>query len=131
MIGEVREVQLKDIKGFIEANHYSRSINGVKCSKAYGLYVDNLLVGAVLYGPLSTTAWKKYAEDESEVVELRRLVCLDTCPRNTESWLISKTIKLLRKSTQYAIAVSYADPRHNHVGYIYQAANWNYVGSDS
>jgi hypothetical protein len=31
------------------------------------------LVGAALFGQLSTTAWKKFGSAESEVLELRRL----------------------------------------------------------
>ena len=82
----------------------------------------------MLFGPLSTTAWKRYGEKEGDVVELRRLVCLDRCPHNTESWLIAKCLKVLKRQTGYKVCVSYADPHHGHCGTIYQAANWNYEG---
>ena len=125
-------VNIKDIHPFIEKYHYSKSINGCKVSRCYALYNnDDEIVGAMLFGALSTTAWKKYAKSENDVVELRRLVCLDTCPRNTESWFISQAIKDLKKTTAYKICVSYADPYYGHVGYIYQASNWNYEGTTS
>ncbi len=121
-------VTVAAVRAFIEQHHYSKSINGCKVSMSFALYEGSEMVGAVLFGPLSTTAWKRYGEKEGDVVELRRLVCLDHCPRNTESWLIAKCLKVLKKQTVYKVCVSYADPHHGHCGTIYQAANWNYAG---
>jgi len=129
---KVLRVERDTIKTFIESNHYSGSINGCKVSHCFALLLDDgSLVGAVLFGSLSTTAWKKYAENEKEVIELRRLVCLDSCPKNTESWLIAKCLKAIKAEKAYKVCVSYADPRHGHCGYIYQASNWNYEGQTS
>jgi len=124
----VMPVAVSVVRPFIERNHYSGSINGCKVSMAFALYQEGELVGAVLFGPLSTTAWKRYGANEQDVVELRRLVCLDRCQKNTESWLISRCLKVLKKETAYKICVTYADPYHGHRGTIYQAANWNYEG---
>lgn len=125
---EVRVVQLIDIRKFIELNHYSRSVNGCKVSLCFGLYDGDELVGAALFGALSTTAWKRYGDREGDVVELRRLVCLDRCPRNTESWFIARCLKQLKRLTSYKVCISYADPYHGHYGVIYQASNWKYHG---
>ena len=124
----VLPVHVSVVRPFIEANHYSKSIKGCKVSMAFALYEGIELVGAALFGPLSTTAWKRYGKKESDVVELRRLVCLDRCPKNTESWLVAKCIRILKKQTAYKICVSYADPYYGHMGTIYQAANWSYEG---
>lgn len=124
----ILRVERSVIKDFIEKNHYSGSINGCKISHCFAVYDEERLVGAVLFGPLSTTAWKRYSDNEKSVVELRRLVCLDECPKNTESWLIAKCLKVLKSEKIFKICVSYADPRHGHCGYIYQASNWNYEG---
>lgn len=123
-----KEVSISEVRDFIELNHYSRSVNGCKVSYCFAIYNEQTLVGAALFGELSTTAWKKYSECEGDVIELRRLVCSESCPRNTESWFISKCLKYLRKHSTYKICVSYADPRHGHIGYVYQASNWNYLG---
>lgn len=119
----------KDIKEFIELNHYSKSINGVKSSYCFSIKFKNKLVGACLFGQMSTTAWKKFGEKETDVLELRRLVTLDECERNTESWFIAKCIKYLKRNTKVKVLVSYADPMYGHVGYVYQASNWNYLGT--
>lgn len=125
---DIREVELKQVRKFIETHHYSRNVNGLKVSKCYGLYIENELKGALLFGQLSTTAWKKYATNEKDVVELRRMVVLDDMPKNTGTFFLSKAIKMIKKSTKFKIIVSYADPYHGHCGIIYQAANWSYWG---
>jgi len=126
---DFKVVPASTIRGFIEEHHYSKSINGVKISHCFSLTMDNgVMVGACLFGQLSTTAWKKFGENESDVLELRRLVTLDSCKKNTESWFISKCIKWLKRNTEVKVLVSYADPMHGHVGYVYQASNWNYIG---
>lgn len=121
-------VPVRDVRGFIEEHHYSKSINGVKISHCFAIYSDEQLVGTCLFGQLSTTAWKKFGDSEADVLELRRLVTLDSCKKNTESWFISKCIAWLIKNTNVKILVSYADPMYGHVGYVYQASNWSYVG---
>lgn len=126
---ELQIVDRKVVKPFIETYHYSKSINGCKVTKCFALYRDDEIVGAVLFGPVATTAWKKYGESEQEIIELRRLVTLDDLPRNTCSWMLSKCIKILRQEGIYKKCVSYADPRHGHCGYVYQASNWNYEGT--
>ena len=125
----VMVVPVSTVRSFIEEYHYSKNINGCKVSICFALYHFDDLVGAMLFGAISTGAWKKYGELESDVVELRRLVCLDECPKNTESWFIAKALKVLKKVCGYKICVSYADPYHDHIGVIYQASNWNYQGT--
>jgi len=124
----VQVVDVSVVRSFIEENHYSKSINGCKVSVCYALYDDVYLVGAILYGALSTTAWKKYGTSESDVVELRRLCLLDSTCKNTGSWFISKTIKDIKKRFDFKICISYADPYHDHVGFVYQASNWSFLG---
>jgi len=126
---QVLPVALKVVRGFIESNHYSKSVNGCKVTQCFALYDKERLVGAALFGELSTTAWKKYGKGEHDVLELRRLCTLDECPRNTESFFIARMLRYIRKNFSYLVCVSYADPYYGHVGYIYQATNWAYIGT--
>lgn len=128
----VKHVSRGDIKVFIEDNHYSKNINGLKTSFCFGLYSSNgNLVGACLFGGLSTTSWKKYGESEQDVLELRRLVLLDDTPKNTESWFIARCISHIKANSDHKVIVSYADPYYGHVGYVYQASNFIYLGQTS
>ena len=121
-------VERSTIKNFIEKNHYSKNINGLKVSFCFGLYDNNNLIGACLFGQLSTTSWKKYSDCEDDVLELRRLVLIDNTPKNTESWFIARCINYIKKNSNYTTIVSYADPYYGHIGYIYQASNFYYLG---
>lgn len=124
----VEAVNASVIREYVETHHYSHSINGLKVTQCYALYEGDVLRGALMFGQLTTTAWKKYGEAESDVVELRRMVVADECPRNTNSWFMSKAIKDFKRRFDYKVCVSYADPEHGHAGIVYQASNWLYVG---
>jgi hypothetical protein len=120
---------VKCVRDFIETNHYSKSINGVKITQCFKVQYGDNLVGAVLFGQLSTTAWRKFGRDESEVLELRRLVLLDECGKNSESRTIGFCLRWIKKNLQKVkVIVSYADPMHGHNGVIYKASNFKLVG---
>lgn len=126
---EVREVLRSEIREFIETHHYSQSINGLMVSHSFGLYDEDILVGAMIYGKLAmANAWKKYGDSPEEVLELRRLVLVDDTPRNSESYFIGKTLRWLKQSTKVKVIVSYADPNYGHSGVIYKATNFEHVG---
>jgi hypothetical protein len=120
---------VSDVRAFIEENHYSKSINGVKITQCFAVSFENHLVGAVLFGQLSTTAWKKFGQTEKEVLELRRLVLIDECGKNSESRVIGSCIRWIKKNLlSVKIVVSYADPMYGHNGTIYKASNFTLIG---
>ena len=132
----VREVPFNVVAPFIEKWHYSHSAKGQSPKNCFALMHEGDMIGAMIYGFFAMrNQWKKYSvygvDDEFEVIELRRLVCIDETPRNTESYFIGQTIKHLKKNTNYKIIVSYADPHHGHAGTIYKATNFYHVGMTS
>ena len=132
----VREVPFNVVAPFIEKWHYSHSAKGQSPKHCFALMHEGDMIGGMIYGFFAMrNQWKKYSvygvDDEFEVIELRRLVCIDETPRNTESYFIGQTIKWLKKNTNYRIIVSYADPHHGHAGTIYKATNFYHVGMTS
>lgn len=126
---EVHSTTIQCVRDFIETWHYSSNVNGLRISHVFGLFYQDDLIGAMIYGPLGmANTWKKYADSENEVIELRRLCCIDNTPKNTESYFIGKTLRWLKKNTNYKTVVSYADTFHNHQGTIYKASNFEYHG---
>ena len=120
---------VSDVRRFIESHHYSKSINGVKITQCFRVDCEERLVGAALFGQLSTTAWKKFGKKESHVLELRRLVLLDRCGKNSESRVIGYCIRWIKKNLpNVKIIISYADPMYGHSGVIYKAANFEHIG---
>ena len=126
----VKKVNRSDIKEFIERWHYSKSINGCKASFCYALFnQENKMMGALFYGGMAmANQWKKFGEQESDVIELRRLCCVDDTPKNAESFFIGWSLRELKKDWGGKIVVSYADKEFGHEGIIYKASNWDMVG---
>ena len=131
----VEEVPRKAVKGFIEKYHYSQNINGIQSYYHFGLYTDGnfglpKMIGAMLYGipSMPATARKYNPINPSRCMELRRLVCIDDTPKNTESYFIAKSMKWLKHNTDVEVIVSFADQHHGHSGVIYKASNFNYLG---
>lgn len=128
----VRPCDRNEIRDFIEANHYSQSINGVKGDYYFMLEKDGEIVGGMIYGQLAmANTWRKYGESEADVLELRRLCLIDDTPRNAESFFIGQTLRWLKANTAVKTIVSYADPNYGHSGIIYQATNFTMTGMTS
>lgn len=125
----VKPVSLSVVRSMIETLHYSHSVNGLKVSQCFGLYFNDTLIGGMVYGRLGmANAWKKYADREEDVLELRRLVVIDDTPPNAESYFIGKTLRWFQQNTEVQTIVSYADNTHGHKGTIYRAANFEFRG---
>lgn len=118
------------IGSFIEEWHYSKNVNGLISDYCFRLLNEKGdLVGAIIYGRIAMRGvWKKYVDNENDLIELRRLVCVDDTPKNTESFFISKTIKWLLWNTNIKKIISYADNTQGHTGVIYKASNFKFEG---
>ena len=121
-----------EVKDFIEEWHYSKSINGLMSDYCFKLMDGNRMIGAMIYGRFAmANVWKKYSNSPEEVIELRRLCCIDDTPKNTESYFIGSTLRWLKKNTTIKTVISYADPEYGHEGIIYQATNFKDIGKTS
>lgn len=126
---EVEPCERKEIKDFIEKWHYSHNINGLISNYCFKLIYNKEIIGAMIYGEFGmANVWKKYGNKKSEVIELRRLCCIDDTPKNTESFFIGKTLKWLKKNTDIKTIISYSDLEFNHSGIIYKASNFKKIG---
>lgn len=95
-------------------------------SYAFGLFAGGDVVGAVTFGAPASRHLQMGAcpESPSLVTELNRLWCHDDCPRNTESYFVSRALRMLPP----LIVVSYADTKWGHVGTVYRALGFRYAG---
>ena len=125
----VKPSNLRVTRDFIEKWHYSRNVNGLTISQIFGLFHEKNLIGAMIYGSLAMpNQWKKYAKEESKVVELKRLCCIDKTPKNTESYFIGKTLRWMKQNSAFDLVVSYSDTFYGHEGTIYKASNFKHCG---
>ncbi len=126
---KINRVNRDCVREFIEKWHYSGNINGCIADYCYSLTHNDEMKGAMFFGRMAMrNQWRKFAEKESDVIELRRLCCIDDTPKNTESYFIGNAMKMLKKEWSGKIVVSYADKEYNHVGTIYKASNFKMVG---
>ena len=72
--------------------------------------------------------WKRFAQRPEDVIELRRLCCVDETPKNTESFFIGRALRMLKKEWNGTVVVSYADKEYGHSGVIYRASNFTMTG---
>lgn len=108
----------------VVAHHYLHRRPPI--SYAFGMHVDGNLMGVVTFGTPASRHLQVGVcpSDPNKVIELNRLWVHDLLPKNSESWFVSRALRLLPPR----IVVSYADPVHGHLGYIYRALNFRYAG---
>ena len=133
--GAVRDFEVmlcsrKEIADFIEYWHYSKNVNGLTTDYCFKLLDSNKnIIGGMIYGKIAmANVWKKYAKNENQLIELKRLCCIDNTPKNTESYFIGHTLRWLKKNTLIEKVISYADTTYLHQGTIYKASNFKYLG---
>lgn len=122
----VKQITYNDTKPFILDIHYAKRMPSI--SFAYGLFLQNNLVGMISYGsPASPSLCKGIAGEDNKhlVIELNRLVLKNNI-KNEASMLIGSSFKLLPKPK---IIVSYADTAQDHLGIVYQATNFLFTGT--
>lgn len=117
-------IDAKTATRMVVANHYLHRRPPI--SYAFGLYKSGRLLGVVTYGVPASRHLQMSAcpSDPNLVIELNRLWLDDELPTNSESWFVSRTLRMLPPR----IVVSYADPVWGHVGIIYRALNFHYAG---
>ena len=117
----VRKGTVKEVREYIASYHYSKTMPDSTMEVFMGFY-DGVFAGVCVFG---MGAGKSQYEaiiptiKKGEYRELTRIWSPDGMPKNTESKLISESIKLLPKEVK--LLISFADPDQGHLGKIYQA----------
>lgn len=122
-----------EIVDFVETHHYSKNMNGLHISYCFKLMDGDTMIGAMVYGSLGMlgVAEKYNPKNPSKILELKRLVCIDDTPKNTESYFIGWTLRWLQRNTDLEMIISYADKTFGHEGVVYKATNFEYMGETS
>lgn len=109
--------------------HYSRRMPKSKLVRI-GVWEDNKFSGAVIYGiGANRNLARPFGLQDTEVCELVR-VALAPGRRHPTSQVVAVSLKLLkRQSPGLRLVVSYADLGEGHLGTIYQAGGWLYLGT--
>ena len=135
-MGRAKEIVVKVIPSkiavpFIRAHHYSGKVVNNSCLH-FGAFLDGQLHGVLSYGPsldkskmiglVEGTGW-------NEFLELNRMAFDEYLPRNSESYVIGKTLRMIKKNApQIKWVVSFADGCSCGDGTIYRASNFVLTG---
>lgn len=110
--------------------HYSKRMPQGR-NNYIGVWENTKFIGAIIYGfSISPNLGHAFSLTQFQVTELKR-VALDR-HISPVTQIIKRSIRLLQdKNTDLRIIVSFADSEQSHVGGIYQAGNWVYVGKST
>lgn len=135
-MGRAKEIIVKVIPSsiaipFMKKHHYSGKVVNNSCLH-FGAFLDGNLHGALSYGPsLDKSKTMKLVSDTkwNEFLELNRMAFDDYLPRNSESFCIAKTIRMIKKNApQIKWIISFADGCSCGDGAIYRASNFVLTG---
>jgi hypothetical protein len=123
-VRQVRECSPKLATSLVVKHHYLHRKPPI--THSFVLVSNGLPTGAITFGtpPSRHLQLGACPDNPGIVLELNRLWVSDDEPRNTETWFMSRALRMLPSR----IIVSYADTTHGHAGYVYRAANWHYAG---
>ena len=127
---EVRSVPLKDARLLVVEYHYAKGGSNTACY-VHGLYnkITGVLHGIVWWLPPTRVACESVNRDEwKKVLSLTRMVMIPGTPKNACSFLLSRSVRLIKKEGRFVSLVTYADESQGHTGLVYKASNWTYVG---
>jgi len=126
---KIKKILPSMAREYISLYHYTHLFPD-SSRECFAGYYDTTLAGIIVYGTgTNMNTFKKIKKDISanNVRELTRLWSPNGMPKNTESRLISLSIKQLPKDIK--LIVSFSDIEQNHLGTIYQASNFIYLGT--
>lgn len=110
--------------------HYSQAMPIGK-TISLGVWEDSTFIGAVLFGRGASPALgKPYGLTQTECCELVRVALREHA--SPVSQIVAQSLYQLRETNPgLRLVVSFADPAQGHLGGIYQAGNWLYLGTSS
>jgi len=128
---EVRPIPVVVAKKLLEREHYLHSLPG-GTRLAFGAFLDQRLMGALTLGAGPSQAFRLVeGASADDCAVLSRLWLSDELPCNSESRVLGIVLRSLRRHTNLKFVVTYADPAEGHVGTVYQATGWCYIGLSS
>lgn len=124
----VNSVPASEVKELIITQHYLHSMPAT-ASATFGVYWKKNLVGAAVFTPGPRNGYLLLsAAKPQDVATLARFYLQDSLPKNSESRVLGIILRLLRKMKSWKFLLSYADPAFGHIGTIYKASGWLYLG---
>ena len=128
----VATLELTEARDLVSRLHYAKGGSNTAVFR-HGLYRrenDVTPLGVAWWlPPTKVAAQATFPEgDWRRVLALSRFVLEPDVPKNGASFLLARSTRLVKQSGDWDCLVTYADEWQGHVGTIYKAAGWEYVG---
>lgn len=123
-----------EARAFLRRHHYLGGESYPAARFRFGLYRRGELVGVAVFGnpptPTAAVALGRMFPGASpqELVTWSRLVLLDECEANAESYLGAACLSWLRREAGVVAGITFADPALGHWGCVYQSLSFTYLG---
>jgi len=115
--------------GLVRALHYSGGVSKTATDVHVLLDSSGSMVGVAWWLPPTKVAAVSVAGDNwRRCTALSRLVVAPEVPTNGASFLVGRSIRILRMEGRWDVLLTYADQGEGHDGAIYRATNWEYLG---
>lgn len=126
----VGDADLKAAQKMVAEHHYAGGGSNTRVY-VHGLYrrSDDRLCGVAWWLPPTRVACESVNKEHwQKVLSLTRMVMLPDVPKNAASFLLARSVKLIKSDARFVSLVTYADESAGHTGGVYRAAGWHYVG---
>lgn len=125
------ECTKSEARRMVEYGHYSHRFIDSFGRINVGVYYQGRLLGVASFGyMLNPNSYKKFGSKfvKGSIIELNRMWVDDELGKNTESMLLSASIKIIKELyTEVKLIQSFSDGRLG-CGIMYQASNFKYYG---
>lgn len=122
---------LDQARELVAENHYARGASNTATFR-HGLFRRSdwpmVYCGAALWIPPTRSAAEATWPDWQRVLALSRFVIAPDVPKNAASFLLGRSTRLIRQDGRWDCLVTYADEWQGHLGTMYRACGWEYVG---
>lgn len=127
----VRTCEMTEAATLCANHHYARGCANTAIYR-HGLYQAEdffaPITGAALWMPPTKVAAQSVHHDWQGVLCLSRLVVAPNAPPNAASYLLGRSIRIIKTDRRFHTLLTYADTAQGHTGAIYRATNWDYAG---
>lgn len=129
----VRDISIRAARAFVRYYHYSAGASKTRVY-THGLFRvgyeddDALALGVAWWLPPTVAAARSVSvSNPNGVLSLSRLCVAPCVPKNGASLLLGRSMRLIDRK-RWPHLLTYADTWRGHLGGIYRATNWSYVG---
>lgn len=129
----VRSIPLSVAQQLVGKHHYAKG------GANTGVFIHGLIRkdtdevhGVAWWLPPTRVACESVNRDNwRRVLSLTRMVITPGTPKNACSFLLARSIKIIRRDGRFDTLVTWADEGEGHTGGVYRAANWTYLGANT